>query len=207
MKSGSQGLWQKWREWSPALTEDREAAGAWGSRRKRDETFACHPCPSNSFLVSLPQSQHYVAWWSLFSHSVMSNSFRPHGLQHARLPYSISWSLLKLKSIELVMSSNHLILWCPLLLLPSIFPSIRVFSNELAHCIRWLKYWRFSFSISSSNEYSGSIYFRTDQFDLLAVQMTLKTLLRHHNLKASILQRSSSLWSNAHICTWLMEKP
>ena len=113
----------------------------------------------------------------------------------------ISQSLLKFISTELVMPSNHVILYHPLLLLPSIFPSIRVFSNELAHCIRGLKYWHFSFSISSSNEYSGLISFRTDQFDLPAVQRTLKSLLQHHNLKASILQRSFSLWSSAHICT------
>ena len=94
-------------------------------------------------------------------------------------------------SIELVMPSNHLILYCPLLLLPSIFPSIRVFSNESALCIRWPKYWNFSFSISPSNEYSGLISFKIDWFDLLAVQRTLKSLLQHHNSKASILQCSA----------------
>ena len=94
-------------------------------------------------------------------------------------------------SIELVIPSNYLILCCPLLLLPSIFPSIRVFSNELALCIRWPKYWGFSFS--SSSEYSGLISFRIDCFDLLAVQGTLKSLLKHHNLKASILQCSAFL--------------
>ena len=88
-----------------------------------------------------------------------------------------------------VMPSNHLILCCPPLLLPSIFPSIRVFSNELALCIKWPKYWSFSFSISLSNEYSGLISFRIDWFDLLAVEGTLKSLLQHHNLKASILLR------------------
>ena len=98
----------------------------------------------------------------------MSDSLRPCGLQHARLPCpSISWSLLKLTSIESVMLSNHLILCNPLLLLPSIFPSIRVFSNELALHIRWPKYWGFSFSISPSNDYSGLISFRIDWFDLL----------------------------------------
>ena len=90
-------------------------------------------------------------------------------------------------SIEQVMSSNHLILCCPLLLLPSIIPRIRVFSNELAHCIRWPKYWSFSFSISPLNEYSGLISFRIDWFDLLAIQGTLKSLLQHHNSKALIL--------------------
>ena len=101
-----------------------------------------------------------------------------------------SQSLLKLMSIKSVMPSNHLILCCPLLLLPSIFPSIRVFSNESVLCIRWPKYWSFSFSISPSNEYSGLISFRKDWFDL-AIQGTLKSLLQHHSSKASILQRSA----------------
>ena len=96
-----------------------------------------------------------------------------------------SWSLLKLMLIESVMPSNHLILCCPLLL-SSIFPSIRVFSNESVLHIRWPKYWSFSFSISPSNEYSGLISFRIDWFDLLAVQGTLKSLLQYHNSKASI---------------------
>ena len=103
----------------------------------------------------------------------------------ASLSITNSWSLLKFTSIESVLPSNHLILCCHLLLLPSVFPSIRVFSNESVLCIRWLKYW--SFSISPSNEYSGLISFRIDWFDLLAVQGTLKTLLQHHSSKASIL--------------------
>ena len=90
-------------------------------------------------------------------------------------------------SVESVMPSNHLILYCPLLLLPSIFPSISVFSNESVLCIRWPKYWSFSFSISPSNEYSRLISFRMDWLDLLAVQGTLKSLPQHHNSKASIL--------------------
>ena len=106
--------------------------------------------------------------------------------RQASLSFTISWSWLRLMSIVSVMPSNHLILCHPLLLLPSIFPSIRVFSNELALCIRWPNYWRFSFSISPSNEYSGLISFRIDWFDLLAVQRTLKCLLQH-NLKASVL--------------------
>ena len=110
--------------------------------------------------------------------------------RQASLAFTISCSLLKLISIKLVMPSNHLILCCPLLLLPSIFPSIRVFSSELVLCIRWLKYWSFSFSISPSNEYSGLISFRMDWFDLLAVQGTLKSLLQYHNSKASVLQHS-----------------
>ena len=114
-----------------------------------------------------------------FGRSVVSNSLRPHGLQHPRLP----WSLLKLMSIASVISSNHLILCCPLLLLPSIFPSIRVFSKESVFCIRWSK--------SPSNEYSGLISFRIDWLDLLAVQGTLKSLLQHHSSKASVLQYSA----------------
>ena len=98
-----------------------------------------------------------------------------------------SWSLPKLTSIESVMPSNHLILCCPLLLLPSICPSIRVFSNESALHIRWSKYWSFSFNVSPSNEHSGLIPFRMDWLDLLAVQGTLKSLLQHHSSKASIL--------------------
>ena len=97
--------------------------------------------------------------------------------------------LLKLMSIELMMPSNHLILCCPLLLLPSIIPSIRVFSNESVLHIRWPKYWSLSFSISLSNEYSGLISFRMDWLDLLAVQGTLKSLLQHHSSKASILKQ------------------
>ena len=107
------------------------------------------------------------------------------------LSFTISQSLLKLMSIELVMSSNHLILCHPLLLLPSIFPSIGVFSNESALLIRWPKYWTFSFSINPSDGYSGLISFRIDWFYLLAVQGTLKSLLPHYSLKASILQHSA----------------
>ena len=106
----------------------------------------------------------------------------------ASLSFTISQSLLKLMSIESVMPSNHLILCRPLLLLPSIFPSIRVFSNELALHIRWPKYWSFSFNISPSYEYSGLISCRNSYFDLLAVQGTLKSLLQHLSSKASILQ-------------------
>ena len=104
--------------------------------------------------------------------------------------YTSSWSLPKLMSIELVMPSNHLTLCRPLLLLPSIFPSIRVFINESALLIRWTKYWSFSFNFSASNEHPGLIPFRMDWLDLLAVQGTLKSLLRHHTSKASILQCS-----------------
>ena len=115
-----------------------------------------------------------------------------HELQHARRPCpSLSWSLLKLMSVALVMPANHLTLCRPLLLLPSIFPSIRVFSNESTLRIRWPKYWSFSFNISPSNEHPGLIFFRMDWLDLLAVQGTLKSLLQHHSSKASILQHSA----------------
>ena len=109
----------------------------------------------------------------------------------AFLSISNSRSLLKLMFIESVMPSNHLILFHPLFLLPSIFPSIRVFSNESALRIRWPKHWSFSFNISPSNEYSGLISFRIDWSDLLAAQGTLKSILQHYSSKASILQRSA----------------
>ena len=129
--------------------------------------------------------------FSSVTYSVMSNSSWPHGLQHTRPPCpSPTPSLLKLMSIELVIPSNHLILCHPLLLLPSIFLSIRVFSNESVLHIRWPKYWSFSFSISRSNEHSGLISFRMDWLDLFAVQGTLKSLLWHHSWKASILWSS-----------------
>ena len=122
----------------------------------------------------------------------MSDSLWLHGLHvahQASLSFTIFQSLLKLMSIESVMSSNHLILCHPLLFLPSVFLSIRVFSDESVLRIRWPKYWSFSFSISPSNEYSRLISFRTDWFDLLAVQGTLKSLFQHHSSKASILWR------------------
>ena len=109
----------------------------------------------------------------------------------ASLSITNTHSLLKLMSIESVMPSIHFILCCPLLLLLSIFPSIRVFSNESVLCIRWPKHWSFSFSISPSNEYSGLISFRVDWLDFLVVQGTLKSLLQHHGSKASILQGSA----------------
>ena len=109
----------------------------------------------------------------------------------ASLSITNSLSLLKLMSIDLVMPSNHLTLCHPLFLLPSIFPSIRVFSNKSVLCIRWPKYWSFSFSISPSNEYSGLISFRTDWLDLLVVRRTLKSLLQHYGSKASILLSSA----------------
>ena len=117
----------------------------------------------------------------------------------ASLSITNSGSLLKLMSVESVMPSNHLILCRPLLLLPSIFPSIRVYSKESVLCIRWPKYWSFRFGISPSNEYSGLISFRiTDWTDLCAVQRTLKHLLQHHSLKASIFSMQPFLLSNSH---------
>ena len=127
--------------------------------------------------------------------------------RQASLSITNSRSLLKLMSIESVIPSNHLILCHALLLLPSIFPSIKVFSNESALCIRWPKYWSFSFTINPSNEYSGLISFRMDWMDILAVQGTLKNLLQHHHSKPSILWWKPSSQSNSHIHTWLLEKP
>ena len=124
------------------------------------------------------------------SHVQHVETLRTAALQ-ASLSFTISQSLLKLMSIELVMPSNHLILCHPLLLLPSMFPSIRAFSNESALHIRWQKYWSFSFSISPSNEYSGLISFGINWFDPLAVQGTLESLLQHHSSKASILRCSA----------------
>ena len=123
----------------------------------------------------------------------------------ASLSITSSWSLPKLMPIESVMPSNHLILCCSLLLLPSIFPSIRVFSDESALHIRWQKYWSFSFSISPSNEHPGLISFRMDWLDLLAVQRTLKSLLQHYTSKESILQHSAFFivqHSHPYMTTW-----
>ena len=134
-----------------------------------------------------------LRWQNQFSHSVVSDSLRPHGLQNARHPCpSPTPRACSLMSFELVMPSNHLIL-CHPLLLPSIFPSIRVFSKESVLPIRWPKQW--SFSIGPSSEYSGLIFFRIDWVDLLAVQGTLKSLLRHYSSKASILWCFSFLYS------------
>ena len=119
----------------------------------------------------------------------------------ASLSITNSWSLLKFMSIKSVMPSNHLILCHPLLLLPSVFPSIRVFSSESVLCIRWPKYWSFRFSISPSNEYSGLIFFRIDWLGLLAVQGTLKSLLQHHSSKPSVLQHLAFFYSPNLIST------
>ena len=138
-----------------------------------------------------------TVWWALlyvrrlmpFSHYILSDPLWPRGTaRQAPLSITSSLSLLKFTSIKAVMPSNHLILCHPLLLLLSIFPSIRVFSNDLALCIKWPKYW--SFSTRPSNEYSGLTFFQNDWFDLLAVQENLKSPLQHHSSKASILWRS-----------------
>ena len=128
----------------------------------------------------------------LFNHQVVSDTVQLHELQHARLPCpSVSPRVCSDSlSFESVMPSNYLILCCPLLLLPSVFSSIRVFSNESALCFRWPKYWSFSFSISPSNENSGLVSFRIDWLDLLAVQGTLKNILHHHSSKALVHRHS-----------------
>ena len=148
----------------------------------------CWEHSANKLLKTL------LLWGSVqFSCSVVSDSLWLHGPQLARPPLSItnSRSLPKPMSFESMMPSNHLILCHPLLFMPSIFPSIRVFSNESALRIRWPKCWSFSFNISPSNEHSGLISFRMDWLDVLAVQGTLKSLLQHHSSKISILQRSA----------------
>ena len=135
------------------------------------------------YIGDIPNSNKFL----LFSCSVVSNSCDSmDSSMPGFLSFTISWSLLKLTSIELVMPSNHLILCHPFLLLPAIFPSTKVFSESLL-CIRWPKYWSFSFIISPSNEYSGLISFRIDWFDLLAVEGTIKSLLQNHSLVLCLL--------------------
>ena len=146
--------------------------------------------------------------WLLFSCSVLSDYLRPHGLQHSRLPCpSLSPGACS-NSCPLSWWCHPTISSCRLLfLLPSIFPSIRVFSNQSALCIRWPRYWSFSFNISPSNEYSGLNSFRIDLLDLLAVQGTLKSLLQHHSSKHQFFGAQLSSQSNSHIRTWPLEKP
>ena len=138
----------------------------------------------------------------------MSDSESPWTAAHqAPLSSTISRSRLKFKSFQLVKPSNYLILCCPLLLLPSIFPSIRVFSNELAFHIRWPKYWRFSFSISPSNEYSVLISFMIDRFDILAVQVLSRVFSSTTVQTHQFFSAQTPLWSNSHIYAWLLKKP
>ena len=149
-------------------------------------------CGSSHYLPPRPIDSPFPQQMLQFSRSVVSDSLRPHGLQHTRPPCpSPPPGAAQTHVGPAGEPSNHLILCRPLLLPPSILPSITVFSNESVLCIRWPKYWRFSFSISPSNEYSGLISFRMDWFDTLAVQGTLKSLLQHHSSKASILWHSA----------------
>ena len=146
-----------------------------------------------------------------FRCSFMSDSLRSHESQQARPPCPSPTPRVHPNPCPLSRwchpTSSNLILSRSLLLLPSILPSIRVFSNESALCIRWPKYWSFSFNISPSNEHPGLISFRMDWLDLLAVQGTLKSLLQHHSSKAQFFGAQLSLQSNSHIHTWLLEKP
>ena len=145
----------------------------------------------------------------LFRQSGISDSLRTPwtAARQSSLSSTISQSLLKLMSSELKTPPNNFIFCRPLLLLLSVFPSIRDFSNESALCIRWPKYWSFSFSISPFSEYSGLIFFRIDWFDLLAVPWTLKIFSSTTVWKHQFFGAQPSLWSNSHIHTWLLEKP
>ena len=176
----------------------KKSAGEGGREEKKSggNTGGCH----HFYSFSLDQSV------QLLSHVWLCAT--PWTAAHqASLSITNTWSLLKLMSIESVMSSNHLILCGPLLLLPSIFPSIRVFSNESVLHIRWPNYGSFSFSISPSNEYSGLISFRMDWLDLLAMQGTLKSLLQHHDSKASILYHWAFFIVQLSHSYRLLEKP
>ena len=174
------------------------------------QPLLCHFCPC--FMAKFSQQAGHIGFTPILSSvKLLSRVWLfaiPWTAAHqVSLSITSFWSLLKLMSIESVMPSNHLILCRSLLLPPSIFPSIRVSSNQSVLHIRWLKYWSFSFGISPSNEYSGLISFRMDWLDLFAVQGTLKSLLKHHSSKASILQCSAFIKSNSHIHTWLLKKP
>ena len=182
-----------------------------GSRNPSWEATAIILYPPRCVISQYHLHDHHLTMFtqmplsnSIFTHSVavryqfssVAQSYRLFAIpwtaaRQASLSIINSQSLLKLKSITLVMPSNYLILCCPLLLPPSIFPSITVSSNELVLCIRWPEYWSFSFNISPYNEHSGLISFRTDTLDLLAVQGILKSLLQHHSLKASIIWHSA----------------
>ena len=165
--------------------------------------------PSHPLLSSSTPTFNFPRISSVqFSCSVVSDSATPWiAARQASLSITNSRSSLRHTSIELVMPCSYLILCRPLLLLPPIPHSIRVFSNESVLCIRWPKYWSFSFSISPSNKYSGLISFRIEWFALLTVQGTLKSLLQHHSSKTSILHTQLSLQSNSCIHAWLLEKP
>ena len=155
--------------------------------RKDRHKYYCAGEPRNEWELKRGDAESWCFMLLLFRHYVKLIATSWTASHQALSSFTISQSLLKPTSIESVIPSNHLILCCPLLLLPSIFPNIRVFSNESVPCIRWPKYWSFSFSISPFNEYSGLISLRIYWFDLLAVQGTLKSLLQHHSSVASIL--------------------
>ena len=179
------------------MNREKRAGGS-GVKKISSHSLYYRNSPNTGFhwggrvaALNLPTPHRLRAPLLLFSRWILSDSLRPRGLQHARLPCpSFSPGICSNSCpAESVMLSKHLILFCPILLLPSIFPSIRVFSNELVFHIRWPKYW--SFSISPSNDYSELISFTVDWLDLLAVQGTLKSLLQHHDSKALILQCSA----------------
>ena len=158
-----------------------------------------------SFLIILHGSVQFTSLQSLSRAQLFATPWI--ATRQASLSITNSQNLLRLTSIESVMPSSHLILCRPLLLLPPIPPSIRVFSNESTLHMRWLKYWSFSFSIIPSKEIPGLISFRMDWLDLLAVQGTCKSLLQHHSSKSSIFGAQLSSQSNSHIHTWPLEKP
>ena len=174
----------------------------WGKQKKMSYTKKGYAL-KHLWFIHAQARRHMCQLSSVQSLSCVQLFVAPQTAKHqASLSITNYQNLLKLMSIELVMPSNHLILCRPLLLLPSIFPSIRVFASGSVLC-RWPKYWSFSYNISPSNEYSGPISFRMDWLDLFAVQGTLKSLLQHHSSKGTHL----SLESNSHIHTWLLEKP
>ena len=204
----------------PLLSPAKERDGS-TSFKTRSQEYCCHSHPKQSRFGHLRRNRRKMETLRLHftkesreshnSHVVAKSLSRVQLFEtpwtaacRASLSFTISLTLLRLKSIESVMPPLHLILCHPLLLPSSVFPSIRVFSNESVLCIRWPKDWSFSFSISPSNEYSGLISFRTDWFDFLAVQCTVKSLLQHHSSKASILQCSAFLMdqlSHPHMTT------
>ena len=162
----------------------------------------------HSFWIRLSLNPYSaIHFYSVTQLCPMSNCLQAHGLQHARLPCPSPAPGAYSNSCLLSWWRHATVICCCLLLLPhSIFPSIRVFSSESVLCMRWPKYWSFSFNVSPSNEYSGLISFRMDWLGVLAVQRTLKSLLQHHSSKALISRCSAFFISNSHIHTWLLEK-
>ena len=174
------------------VTNTNNQSPSWGTSHRE-----CRNKDTETLLACFPEM---ISSVSQFSRSVRPFATPWTAARQASLSIINSQSLLKLMSVESVMPSNHLILCCPLLFLPSIFPNIRVFSKESVLCIRWPKYWSFSFSISPSNGYSGLIFFRMDWLDLFEVQATLKSLLQHYSSKASILWYHSCTQIQ-HLCS------